>query len=45
MDAMGDKANAKKTMIENDVPRHSGSDGIVGTLEEAQELPRRSVIR
>ena len=38
MDAMGDKANAKKTMIENDVPVVPGSDGIVGTLEEAQEI-------
>lgn len=38
MDAMGDKANAKKTMIENDVPVVSGSDGVVETLEEAQEI-------
>ena len=38
MDAMGDKANAKKTMIENDVPVVPGSDGVVETLEEAQEL-------
>ena len=38
MDAMGDKANAKKTMIENDVPVVPGSDGVVGTLEEAQEI-------
>ena len=38
MDAMGDKANAKKTMIENDVPVVPGSDGIVQTLEEAQEI-------
>ena len=38
MDAMGDKANAKKTMIENDVPVVPGSDGVVETLEEAQEI-------
>ena len=38
MDAMGDKANAKKTMIENDVPVGPGSDGIGQTLEEAQEI-------
>ncbi len=38
MDAMGDKANAKKTMIENDVPVVPGSDGVVDTLEEAQEI-------
>lgn len=38
MDAMGDKANAKKTMIENDVPVVPGSDGVVGTLEEAEEI-------
>ena len=41
MDAMGDKANAKKTMIENDVPVVPGSDGVVGTLEEAQEIAAR----
>lgn len=38
MDAMGDKANAKKTMIENDVPVVPGSDGVVETLEEAEEI-------
>lgn len=38
MDAMGDKANAKKTMIENDVPVVPGSDGVIETLEEAQEI-------
>lgn len=38
MDAMGDKANAKKTMIENDVPVVPGSDGVVDTLEEAEEI-------
>ena len=41
MDAMGDKANAKKTMIENDVPVVPGSDGVVETLEEAQEIAAR----
>lgn len=38
MDAMGDKANAKKTMIENDVPVVPGSDGVVETIEEAKEI-------
>ena len=38
MDAMGDKANAKKTMIENDVPVVPGSDGVIETIEEAQEI-------
>ncbi len=41
MDAMGDKANAKKTMIENDVPVVPGSDGVVETLEEAQKIAAR----
>lgn len=41
MDAMGDKANAKKTMIENDVPVVPGSDGVVETLEEAKEIADR----
>lgn len=41
MDAMGDKANAKKTMIENDVPVVPGSDGVVETIEEAKEIAGR----
>lgn len=41
MDAMGDKANAKKTMIENDVPVVPGSDGVVETIEEAKEIADR----
>ena len=38
MDAMGDKANAKKTMIENNVPVVPGSDGVVESIEEAKEI-------
>ena len=41
MDAMGDKANAKKTMIENDVPVVPGSDGVVETIEEVKEIADR----
>ena len=41
MDAMGDKANAKKTMIENDVPVVPGLDGVVETIEEAKEIADR----
>ena len=38
MDAMGDKANAKKTMIEADVPVVPGSDGVIGSVDEAREI-------
>ncbi|MCH5203165.1 MAG: acetyl-CoA carboxylase biotin carboxylase subunit [Oscillospiraceae bacterium] len=38
MDEMGDKANARRTMIEAGVPVIPGSDGIVNTLEEAYEV-------
>ena len=38
MDAMGDKANAKKTMIEANVPVVPGSDGIVASIEEAKRI-------
>ncbi len=38
MDKMGDKANAKKTMTENNVPVVPGSDGVVESLEEAQKI-------
>lgn len=38
MDAMGDKANAKKTMIEAQVPVVPGSDGVIGSLDEAREI-------
>lgn len=38
MDAMGDKANAKKTMIEAKVPVVPGSDGVVRTVEQAREV-------
>ncbi len=38
MDAMGDKANAKKTMIEAGVPVVPGSDGVVEDIEQAREI-------
>ncbi|MBR4305986.1 MAG: acetyl-CoA carboxylase biotin carboxylase subunit, partial [Ruminiclostridium sp.] len=38
MDAMGDKANAKKTMIENHVPVVPGSDGVIESVEQAKEI-------
>ena len=38
MDAMGDKANAKKTMIEANVPVVPGSDGVVDSLEDAKAI-------
>ncbi|MBE6880028.1 MAG: acetyl-CoA carboxylase biotin carboxylase subunit [Ruminococcaceae bacterium] len=41
MDAMGDKANAKKTMIDNNVPVVPGSDGVVESIEEAKEIADR----
>ena len=37
MDAMGDKANAKRTMIEANVPVVPGSEGVISSLEEARE--------
>ncbi len=41
MDKMGDKAQAKKTMIQANVPVVPGSDGIVATVEEAKEIAAR----
>ena len=38
MDAMGDKANAKKTMVSAGVPVVPGSDGVVATIEEAKSI-------
>lgn len=38
MDAMGDKANAKKTMISAGVPVVPGSDGVVPTVEDAKKI-------
>lgn len=38
MDAMGDKANAKRTMIEANVPVVPGSDGIITSIEEAKKI-------
>lgn len=38
MDAMGDKANAKKTMVSAGVPVVPGSDGIVDTIEDAKKI-------
>lgn len=40
MDAMGDKANAKMTMIEADVPVVPGSDGVVTSLEQAKRVAK-----
>lgn len=40
MDEMGDKANARKTMIEAGVPVIPGSDGIVPDVEEAKKVCR-----
>ena len=38
MDAMGDKANAKKTMVSAGVPVVPGSDGVVDTIEDAKKI-------
>ncbi len=38
MDAMGDKANAKATMISAGVPVVRGSDGVIKTLDEAKSI-------
>ena len=38
MEAMGDKANAKATMIKAGVPVVTGSDGIVGSIDEAKKI-------
>lgn len=38
MDAMGDKANAKKTMVSAGVPVVPGSDGVVPTIDEAKKI-------
>lgn len=38
MDAMGDKASAKQTMISAGVPVVPGSDGIVPSVEEAHKI-------
>ncbi len=40
MDAMGDQANAKMTMIEADVPVVPGSDGVVTSLEQAKRVAK-----
>ncbi len=40
MDAMGDKANAKITMIAANVPVVPGSDGVVKTIETAKEVAK-----
>lgn len=40
MDAMGDKANAKQTMISAGVPVVPGSDGVVATVEDAKAVCR-----
>ncbi len=38
MDAMGDKANAKATMIAAGVPVVRGSDGVINNIEEAKAI-------
>ncbi len=38
--AMGDKANAREAMVRAGVPVVPGSDGVVGTLEDAMEAAR-----
>ncbi len=38
MDAMGDKANAKKTMVSAGVPVVPGSDGVVTSVEDAKKI-------
>ncbi|MEX0905161.1 MAG: acetyl-CoA carboxylase biotin carboxylase subunit [Balneolaceae bacterium] len=38
INAMGDKATAKATMIKNKVPVVPGSDGVVKTFEEARKI-------
>ena len=38
MDAMRDKANAKKTMVSAGVPVVPGSDGVVETIEDAKKI-------
>ncbi|MGN0687277.1 MAG: acetyl-CoA carboxylase biotin carboxylase subunit [Oscillospiraceae bacterium] len=38
MDAMGDKANAKKTMVSAGVPVVPGSDGVVTDINEAKRI-------
>ena len=40
MDAMGDKANAKKTMIDANVPVVPGSDGVITSLEQAKRVAK-----
>lgn len=41
MDMMGDKANAKQTMKNANVPVVPGSDGVVNSVEEAKEIAER----
>ena len=38
MDAMGDKANAKKTMIAAGVPVVPGSDGVITSIEDGKRI-------
>jgi acetyl-CoA carboxylase biotin carboxylase subunit len=40
MDAMGDKAHAKQTMVSAGVPVVPGSDGVVKTVDEATKICR-----
>ncbi|MGN0699467.1 MAG: acetyl-CoA carboxylase biotin carboxylase subunit [Oscillospiraceae bacterium] len=38
MDAMGDKAHAKQTMVSAGVPVVPGSDGVVATIDDAKKI-------
>tara|TARA_Y100001935_G_scaffold224416_1_gene200715 strand:- start:122613 stop:123965 length:1353 start_codon:yes stop_codon:yes gene_type:complete len=40
INSMGDKATAKATMIKNKVPVVPGSDGVVSTFEDAEEVAK-----
>lgn len=41
IDLLGDKAQAKQTMVNAGVPVITGSDGIIQTVEEAKEIAKR----
>lgn len=43
INAMGDKMTAKETMIKAGVPVIPGSDGLLGSLEEAKDLAKNTV--
>jgi acetyl-CoA carboxylase biotin carboxylase subunit len=43
IDRMGDKANAKSTMIEAGVPVVPGSEGVIETFEECEKIAQETV--